>query len=421
MTISITYTKNEFLKQPVDFRIGAIISDGMWYSLPKWRKMAGCTEDELADWVAAHLADGSLVQATTGAKSFRFPLESVLEWYEERDLAFPGQLTDFIFPPRVWDNMTETEGFLAAPLRDVGIVSFRSGVEVADEIREALLGIARVCEIEPGLWKAYCGSTGYVKDIADEILSKHGLAMSKKVQARRREMVDFTDEFKEGLVLFYKRFGKSLIKRSMDTIKIFLPDDEDRNSQVLLWVIQAIEKFDESKAVPFSGYLDDVLRRWPYDLPQAHLGKELSTFQRGRSKAIKRLKKRFKDRTTFAGDEIATEMGISPMSFADLEDKHRIWMKTQAATTLTWDEKSDEKLVDTSITSGVMGGLGVVSNDIDMAHKLSLAVIDAAVSTNNFDDAYTLIDQMDASEINTKKIDALSADFVRALGERLQK
>jgi hypothetical protein len=186
-------------------------------------------------------------------------------------------------------------------------------------------------------------------------------------------------------------------------------------------VIQAIEKFDESKAVPFSGYLDDVLRRWPYDLPQAHLGKELSTFQRGRSKAIKRLKKRFKDRTTFAGDEIATEMGISPMSFADLEDKHRIWMKTQAATTLTWDEKSDEKLVDTSVTSGVMGGLGVVSNDIDMAHKLSLAVIDAAVSTNNFDDAYTLIDQMDASEINTKKIDALSADFVRALGERLQK
>ena len=109
------------------------------------------------------------------------------------------------------------------------------------------------------------------------------------------------------------------------------------------------------------------------------------------------------------------------MSFADLEDKHRIWMKTQAATTLTWDEKSDEKLVDTSVTSGVMGGLGVVSNDIDMAHKLSLAVIDAAVSTNNFDDAYTLIDQMDASEINTKKIDALSADFVRALGERLQK
>gem|GEM_PF-6706347 len=51
-----------------------------------------------------------------------------------------------------------------------------------------------------------------MKDIADEILSKHGLAMSKKVQARRREMVDFTDEFKEGLVLFYKRFGKSLIK-----------------------------------------------------------------------------------------------------------------------------------------------------------------------------------------------------------------
>ena len=45
-------------------------------------------------------------------------------------------------------------------------------------------------------------------------------------------------------------------------------------------------KYDEKSNVPFSGYLANVLRRWPYDLPNNELGVELAKFQRERSKAI---------------------------------------------------------------------------------------------------------------------------------------
>ena len=45
------YTREEFLKQPVDFRIGGIISDGQWYSFPKWKMMSNCTEEELSAWI----------------------------------------------------------------------------------------------------------------------------------------------------------------------------------------------------------------------------------------------------------------------------------------------------------------------------------------------------------------------------------
>ena len=58
-----TFTKDTLKNEPVDFRIGAIISDGMWYSLPKWRKLARVTEREINEWIDEHLADGSLLQS----------------------------------------------------------------------------------------------------------------------------------------------------------------------------------------------------------------------------------------------------------------------------------------------------------------------------------------------------------------------
>ena len=48
------YTKEQFLQLPVEFRIGAIISDGMWYHFPKWKKMSNCTEEELTAWINKH-------------------------------------------------------------------------------------------------------------------------------------------------------------------------------------------------------------------------------------------------------------------------------------------------------------------------------------------------------------------------------
>jgi len=50
-----------------------------------------------------------------------------------------------------------------------------------------------------------------------------------------------------------------------------------------------MQKFDETQPIPFSGYLSNVLRLWPYDLPDNELGKPLSKFQRIRAKAEEEL------------------------------------------------------------------------------------------------------------------------------------
>lgn len=414
-----TYTKETLKQEPVDFRIGAIISDGMWYSLPKWRKLAKVTEDEITAWIDENLANGRLEQASTGAKSYRFPLESIHAWYAENDRDVTGQLLDFIFPPRIWDKMTETEGFLTAPLREIGIVSFSATIETAKAVTEALYGVARVREFEPGRYKAYCLNASYAREIIGnkikELKEDTGKKIYSRSEAKRREMADFSRDFGDGIVVFYKDFAKTLVKKEMETIKIFLPDPEDQDSQILMWVLMAIEKFDELTAVPFSGYLNSVLRRWPYDLPASHLGKDLSTFQRQRSRAVTALKEVHGERT-FSNTELAVFMEMDLSKFNELEEKHRTWTRAQNATTLTWEENSDEK----TISSNISGGIGnTAASDLQMANKLSLSVIKAALLTEEYEDAFTMISQIDIAELNLNKIQTLSEPFIIELGRLL--
>lgn len=418
--IQAKFTAEEFKKQSPDFRIGAVISDGMWYSLPKWRKISKVTEAEITDWIERHLADGTLLQSETGAKSYRFPYESIIGWYRENNLVVGEQLIDFLFPPRIWNGLTETEGFLSAPLREIGVVSFICAPIVAKEVTQALRGKARVRENEPNHYKAYCLDSASVKEIVESVFKRHaeknvGKIYSRAV-AKRRELVDFTPDFSHGLVLFYKNFGKTLVKRTMDTISIFLPETEDQETQIVMWVIESIEKFDESASVPFSGYLNSVLKRRPYDLPYTHLGKELSNFQRQRAKAIVALKKKSDGRTDFSPGEIGDEMELDKHTFGGLEEKHKVWLATRSATTLTWGENGEEKLAKSLVGTH---GPSSAPTDIALANKLSYALVQTAIKTESYEDAFSIISQVDVSDINFSRIREVSEDFVQALGAEL--
>ena len=216
-------SKKDFRKFEPDFRIEAIIADGMWYSLTKWRKLAKVSEAESNKWIDEKLKAGELVQSPTGAKSFRYPYEKVLQWHAEQGLEVGDQIVDFIFPARVWDGKTEVEGFEEAPLREIGVVTFECSADAAETVTEALRGIARVREVEPGKFKAYCLSADYIKPIIQEIFKSKTVAEFSRVYSRsssyRREMVDFSEDFAHHLIQFYKGFAKSLVKREMETIK----------------------------------------------------------------------------------------------------------------------------------------------------------------------------------------------------------
>lgn len=412
-------TKSQFKKESSDFRIGAIISDGMWYSLSKWRKMAMVTEQELEDWIVREEPKGRLIRSATGARSYRFGLDGVWSWYDEHGIDHDQQVLKFLFPPRVWDGLTETEGFLSAPLREIGVVTVTCMPEVAAELTEELRGVGRVRETGENVYKVFALDSTFAKSIIEEVFARHpsdrAIKSYSRSVVRRRELVDFSEKFNEGLIIFYRDFGRSLIKSSMDTISIFLTEPEEQEAQMIVWVINAIEKFDQSASVPFSGYLDSVLKRWPYDLPGEHLGKELSDFQRARSKAIKNLGAKNEGRTDFTSREIAAEMGADKKVYVALEERHRVWLSSKNPTSFIWteggEEKTSDSLNDVSPT--------LVDHDLDLAAKLSAAIVDTALETGDFDSAWTVIESMDDTEIDPQLVERLRPTFVVALGERL--
>lgn len=415
------YSKEKFRNKDANYRIGLVISDGMWYSLPKWRKLARVTEEEINAWIEEHLASGDLIQAENGAKSYRFGLHAIKKWYLENDEVLGTQLVDFLFPPRIWGGLTEVEGFLSAPLREIAIVTFEAAPHVAQEVIEKLRGIARVREVSPGKYKTYSLDPSYVKDIVTKVFNEHssndvGRNYGRMV-SKRREMVDFPREFSDGLVMFYKNFGKSLVKKRMDTISIFLPDPDEQEAQIIIWVIEAIEKCDEKNPVPFSGYLDIALTHWPLDLPNTHLGKELAEFQRQRSRALKSLKKRT-GKAEFSTGEVSGEMGFTKDNFIDLEEKHKVWISSKTATTLTWEENSEEKSSTGQVTDIHRPGV-TAPTDVALANRLSYAVVLTALSTELWEDAFKIISQIDASDINISKIREVSDSFIQSLGSEM--
>lgn len=199
----------------------------------------------------------------------------------------------------------------------------------------------------------------------------------------------------------------------MDTISIFLPDPIDRESQIIMWVIEAIRKFDESASVPFSGYLNSVLGKWPYDVPAKTLGRELCDFQRNRSKAISDLKKQGEEYISTA--QLAEKMGLDKKIFDSYEAKHKTWLSTKNATSLIWEENGEEK----SSSLSLLNGGHDTTCDIGLANQLSMAIIQTALDTGDFDNAFLIIDQMDDNNIDDGIINNLSPQFVSTLGKHM--
>lgn len=418
MSISSCYTKPEFKKLPTDLRIGIIISDGVWYSFTKWQKLAHVTEEELDTWIEEKLATGVITQAKNGNSSYRMTSSSLKTWRENNGFQENEQIVDFVFPPRIWDGMTETEGFLSTPRREVGIVSVLGTKELALALQKELRGIARVKEHAPNHYKIYGLDANYIRSIAQDVINKFPQKDCDKIYSRavaqRRELVDFTPEFTEKMLDFYRNFGKILVKSSTETINIFIPDPDDQETQVLMWVVTAIEKFNQTAAVPFVGYLNSVLKRWPYELPHTHLGKELSAFQRIRGRALKTLRKNNPNQKDFNDKEIFEKIQ-NEYSFTEYkmwEERHRIWTASQSSVSLIREESGEEQVNHQEPTQTSL----FTKQNTDFSHKLSLAIVQAAIETQCYNDALKVIPHIGEMNVRPDLVHEISDDFIQTLG-----
>ena len=199
----------------------------------------------------------------------------------------------------------------------------------------------------------------------------------------------------------------------MSTISIYLPDRNDIHSQIVIWVIAALKKFDESASVPFPGYLSSVLRHWPYDLPDEHLGKDLAKFQREKKRAINLVLEDGYEGENIPIDKLAEVMDIDITDYVSLNNEHENWLAEKNATTLTWEDSANEK------KGQMVGYEETQDSDVQELFKMSLSTVKTAIDTGEWDLAYKIISQIDSNEIDEDLNSKLTPEFLSVLGSYL--
>lgn len=416
------YTENKkkirehFYSQSDEWRIEAVIHDGNWYDFKKWKKVAKVKKDVLEKWIAEN--KDKLIISELG--SYRVGYDEIVRWYNENDLDLEESIVPNNFPPKLWDKTTETDVFLSAPRRRVGTVSFVAETkEILEKCENILKGTAKIMPDDGGRYKAHGLSAVHIKNLLSKGLTKEefdSLQIKTRAMVMQRELIDLPPLWLEEALDFYANtFAPSALRSSMSTISIYLPDRHDIHSQTMIWVISAMKKFDENASVPFSGYLSNVLRHWPYDLPDEHLGKELSKFQRDRKKAIEQAEREGLSVDGNVPIEVIAEiMGITLEEYIELNNEHENWLAEKNATTLTWEDSANEK------KGTLVGETESIKNDAQELSRMSIATVKAAVDTEDWDSAYKLISQIDSNEIDDEIGKKLSEDFVKQFAAYLK-
>ena len=411
-------TKEYPLREPI-WRIEAVIHDGSWYDVKKWARVAKVQPEDIESWIRDNRQEVGLIKLE---ESYRVNYDEIIRWYSKQtDIDITDKIIPKNYPPRLWGGKTEVETFIAAKRRTTSTLTFTTDDEkMVQTCTRALAGIAKVSYEDVNTYKAYGLSDTYMEKALEKVLTTKeikSLNIKKRKGLKHRELSDFSPEFIEQALLFYIDFASSILRSKESTLKIYLPDKGAIRSQIIEWIIKAMRKFDETQPVPFSGYLNSVLRFWPYDLPDNYLGKELSSFQRNKKKAIDRIHKRENNNRQLSSAEIVEEMKIDFNDYVRLSGEHETWLAERNASELNWTDSANEK-------AGTMVGVSKrPRRDVPLASKISSAILDTILITADLDSGMYLITAMGEVMDNAieKKLSTLKPAFTSVLARELVK
>lgn len=402
--------RDKFNSESPEWRIEAVIHDGNWYDFEKWKKVSKVKDSELNSWIEKNRE--KLI--VSEQNSYRVGYDEIIAWYQKEELDLESSIVPNNFPPKLWGKTTETDVFLSAPRRRVGTVSFSThNKSLYLKCKEILKGVGKIIPDSDGRYKAHGLSSTHMKNLLMKGLTEEefeSIDLKTRSSIMQRELADLPEDWLEEALDFYANtFAPTILRSSMSTISIYLPDRHDIHSQTLVWVINAMKKFNEDASVPFSGYLSKVLRFWPYDLPDERLGKDLARFQRERKRAIDEAISISGDKES--GDKvsisvIAALMGMDLNDYIELNNQHENWLSEKNATSLMWEDSSNEK-------KGEMVGVEErTEDDIKKLSKISIATVKAAVDSEDWDSAYRVISSIDQDDFNEHLREELSDKFL---------
>lgn len=273
-------------EHPIYAHVLDSMADGQWHSMSKVIKNNNkhlshlSEEDKLAtltDFFTDMKEEGHILLGNN--ESQRFTLDSLIEWRESRNLPTEKNITS----PRFFGGVLEDDGWDKAPLRLYDVIHFRATGEVTQESIQELIGVkGHVTKDVDGLYRIM---TIYGNDLYVELkqwsedngYDVFGARLDKGTY--RREINELPPQYFNDLCEFYGKFAHTLLRKNLSSIKKHIPDEDDRQQQIYLWIIDAVQRYNHDTCIPFAAYLSKSLNSWVHDLGRKIYGRSVSDIE----------------------------------------------------------------------------------------------------------------------------------------------
>lgn len=281
-TTDILYSLNSSVEEK---KILNELSDGQWHPEYKIKKQVGNSK---VLPILNTLHEQGIILAGRN-NSFRMNGENLRVW---------RQITDFDkkntprYTPRFFGGILEDDGWLLAPLENYDLIHFRVKGNISNnEIKNIVGENVNVTRGEDGLYRIFVKNNGVevyetVKNATDDNGNTVFTGVRLEENIKRREMSDLPKRYASELCAYYGNFAKILLRPNMSSITKHISDPDDIQQQIYLWVIDAIQRYDDTTSIPFAAYLGKMLGKWVFNLNRQSFGRNIADTELKHSRAI---------------------------------------------------------------------------------------------------------------------------------------
>lgn len=270
------------------------LADGQWHPIDKIRKnIVGLLRKQdakaklperkdLIERLDALVEGGTLKPGTGKSPSYRFETEKLEGW---RSVSETLDRDNKLYQPRYFGRVLEDDGWLQAPLHTLDLIHFRpSGSLTKQELLDfTQLPFAAIQIDEEGLHRIFTvdGETTYRQlKQAQEDEPRWGItSLRLEKNLKRRDLAELPPGFLNDLCRYYGNFAKVLLRNKMSSVLKHIPDPDDIQQQIYIWIIEAVERYDAQTSIPFGAYLGTSLDKWVFNLTRRANGRSVADME----------------------------------------------------------------------------------------------------------------------------------------------
>ena len=198
--------------------------------------------------------------------------------------------------PVIFGGMLEADGWAQAPLRTFDLVHFRLNhclpLAVLRAYLDTELGDTVSVTLDTDeLYRAFVapGNGPAAADLITRWCLANGYrttGLRTDLNRRRRNVRDLDGAYLEDLMTHYQGYGMRRLQKNMSSVLLHIPERDDVQQQLAIWILEAIVRFDDTKGVPFGAWLSTALSKWVHDLNRSSYGRTVADAELNQHRAV---------------------------------------------------------------------------------------------------------------------------------------